>query len=164
MQREVFPDDPWRIEDTYNTAIGQYGFQITPIQAVRAVSSIANEGKLLTPSIVKEGSDRDPLILDINKEYFQVVKEGMRYSVTHGTAVGLQIPGLKIAAKTGTAEVGNNKESVHSWVTGFFPYDTPRYAFVVVMEQAPRGTLVGSVKVARDILEWIMQNKPEYTF
>ena len=39
-----FKNDPWRIGDTYHTAIGQYGFQVTPIEMVRAVASIANKG------------------------------------------------------------------------------------------------------------------------
>lgn len=45
-------DDPWRIGNTYHTAIGQYGFQITPIQAVRFTAAIANGGKLLTPQLI----------------------------------------------------------------------------------------------------------------
>src|SRR3989344_3348883 len=46
------PDDPWRIGDTYHTAIGQYGFQITPLQAALFTAAIANGGKLLTPQLI----------------------------------------------------------------------------------------------------------------
>ena len=50
---KVFPDDPtWRLGDTYHTAIGQYGTQITPLQAVREAAAIANGGYLLTPTLL----------------------------------------------------------------------------------------------------------------
>ena len=48
----TFKGDPWRIGDTYNSSIGQYGFQVTPIQAVRAVASLANNGTLLRPTVI----------------------------------------------------------------------------------------------------------------
>ena len=44
---ENFNSEDWHIGDTYHTAIGQYGLQVTPIQKVRAVASIANGGKLM---------------------------------------------------------------------------------------------------------------------
>jgi penicillin-binding protein 2 len=46
-----FKGDPWRIGDTYHTAIGQYGFQVTPIEMARAVGAIANDGTLMTPHL-----------------------------------------------------------------------------------------------------------------
>lgn len=51
-KEKTFNGEIWRIGDTYNTAIGQYGLQITPIQAVTAVAALANGGKLVTPSIL----------------------------------------------------------------------------------------------------------------
>ena len=47
-----FKGDPWRIGDTYHTAIGQYGFQVTPMEMVRAVGAIANGGTMLTPHLI----------------------------------------------------------------------------------------------------------------
>ena len=58
--------------------------------------------------------------------------------VTEGTAQGLSYPDLKIAAKTGTAEVGGSKNYIHSWVIGFYPYENPKYAFAMVLEKGPR--------------------------
>jgi penicillin-binding protein 2 len=45
-KEKVFPGDPWRVGDTYFTSIGQYGFQVTPLQMLRAYSAIANNGML----------------------------------------------------------------------------------------------------------------------
>ena len=55
-----------------------------------------------------------------------------------------------------------SKDYVNSWVTGFFPYERPRYAFVVIMEKGPRGNLLGGVSVMRALLDWMTVNTPEY--
>ena len=67
-----------------------------------------------------------------------------------------------IAAKTGTAELGVSKQFVNSWVTGFFPYENPRYAFAIVMERGPRANLIGATYVARQWFDWMVWAKPEY--
>lgn len=164
---ENFPGDPWRIGDTYNTAIGQYGFQVTPLQMARAVAAIATGGALVAPIITAASStpirqpDRSIYSL-IPPDVFQIVREGMRLAVTDGTAIGLNIPDLPVAAKTGTAELGVSKSYVNSWVIGFFPYEDPRYAFAVVMERGHQSNTVGGVFVIRQFLDWLAQTAPEY--
>lgn len=155
--------DKWRVGDTYNTAIGQYGFQITPIQAVRATAAIANGGPLLVP-ILKKSSGEKPKSeqIFISKKHFKVVREGMRKAVLEGTAQGIALPFVSVAAKTGTAEVGIKKQNVNSWIIGFFPYDKPRFAFAVVLEKGPRENLVGALSVMRNLLVWMYENAPEY--
>ncbi len=157
----MFKDGVWRVGDTYHTAIGQYGFQVTPIQTVRAIAAIANDGFLLTPSLIR-GSRPVWRKLQVAQENFSVVKEGMRMAVTEGTAKGLLIPQVKIAAKTGTAELGISKKFVNSWVIGFFPYEKPRYAFAVLMEHGPRKNMIGGLYVMRQLFEWMSINTPEY--
>ena len=49
---QVFDGEPWRIGDTYNTSIGQYGMQVTPMQALRATAAIANGGFLVDPTLL----------------------------------------------------------------------------------------------------------------
>lgn len=160
---ENFDGEPWRLGDTYFTSIGQYGFGVTPLQIVRGVAAIANSGKLLTPSVIKQDAPRVTENIPIAPENFQIVQEGMRQGVFIGTAKGLNMPGLAVAAKTGTAELGVSKERVNSWVTGFFPYDNPRYAFAVVMEKGARTNTIGGVFVMRQVLEWMAAYTPEYT-
>lgn len=158
---ENFDDDPWRVGDTYNTSIGQYGFQVTPIQMVRAIGAIANGGILVTPTLEKEGeSSREKL--SINGDFLQVVREGMRMGVQEGTAQALSTQYVKVAAKTGTAQLGTTKRFVNSWVTGFFPYDNPKYAFTIIMERGPEENLVGAASVMRSYIEWINIHAPEY--
>lgn len=163
-KKENFNGEEWRLGDTYYTSIGQYGFQATPLQAVRAVSAIANDGILLTPVITRLGPDEmaGAETVPIPREHIQVVKEGMRQAVLEGTAKGLNIPQIEIAAKTGTAELGVSKEKVNSWVIGFFPYENPRYAFAVTMEKGSRNNVIGALYVVRQFIEWMAVNTPEY--
>lgn len=157
--------DIWRLGDTYNTAIGQYGMQITPIQAVRAVAALANGGKLVTPSILFTATSTVAAGEKIKGEQanFQVAKEGMWASVHQGgTAAGLNIEAVEVAGKTGTAELGAKKQFVNSWVIGFWPFQNPKYAFVVVMERGPASNLTGATYVMRQLLDWMAVNTPEY--
>ncbi|TSC85157.1 MAG: Penicillin-binding protein 2 [Parcubacteria group bacterium Gr01-1014_17] len=156
-----FPDDQWRIGDTYNTSIGQYGMLVTPLQMLRAVSAVANGGRLLQPTLIA-GEKADEQSVPVLEKNLRVVREGMRLAVTEGTASGLYFPFLSVAAKTGTAEVGIAKKRVHSWVVGFFPYEAPRYAFVVLLEKGPRENTVGGVYVMKQFFEWLFLNAPEY--
>lgn len=156
-----FDGESWRLGDTYHTVIGQYGFQVTPIQAVRAVASIANSGSLLEPTIFT-GKPVQKTPVPIDQKNFQIVREGMRLGVTEGISAALNVPYVDVASKTGTAELGVSKALVNSWVTGFFPYENPRYAFAVIMEKGSRDNLTGSVFVMRGLLDWMSQNTPQY--
>ncbi|HEY4513210.1 MAG TPA: penicillin-binding transpeptidase domain-containing protein [Candidatus Paceibacterota bacterium] len=159
-----FKGDLWRIGDTYHTAIGQYGFQVTPMGVVRATGALANRGKLLTPHLVAGDTAKENQVttLDFKKEYFDTVHQGMRYAVTFGTAASLNVPYVEVAAKTGTAQLGVNKNKVNSWVIGFFPYENPKYAFAIMMEAGPNTNSVGASSVMRELLDWMSVNTPEY--
>ena len=166
-----FKGDPWRLGDTYHTAIGQYGFQVTPMEMARAAAAIANDGKLLTPHLILENVDTEALspsggnasvLLNLKKEDFDIVKEGMRDAVTFGTATALNVPYVDLAAKTGTAQLGVAKNKVNSWVIGFFPYENPKYAFAIMMEAGPNTNEVGASSVMRQLLDWMSVNTPEY--
>ena len=161
---ENFKGDAWRIGDTYHTAIGQYGFQVTPIEMARAVSAIANNGKLLTPHFVlgDTAMENQFSIIDMPKEYFDVVHLGMRKAVTEGTATSLNVPYVKVAVKTGTAKIGVAKNKVNSSVIGFFPYENPKYAFAIIMEAGPTTNSVSASTAVRGLLDWMSVNTPEY--
>ena len=161
---ENFEDGIWRLGDTYHTVIGQYGVQVTPFQMLRAIAAIANSGELMEPTILLGdntwNAQKENLL--IAQEDLQVIREGLRQGVLIGTASGLNIPEVKVAAKTGTAELGFSKQFVNSWVTGFFPYENPRFAFVVIMEKGPRANTIGAAYIMRQLLEWLATNRPEY--
>jgi penicillin-binding protein 2 len=159
----VFDGDDWRLGDTYNTSIGQYGFQVTPLQMARAFAAIANGGTLLEPRIIP-GEALVERQLSIAPEYLEIVREGMKKAVEPGgTAQAVYLPQLPMGGKTGTAEVGAQKQFMNSWVVGFWPYENPQYAYATVLERAPAGTLAGAAPAMRPFFEWLIREKPEYT-
>jgi penicillin-binding protein 2 len=84
----------------------------------------------------------------------------MRLAVTgaEGTAKGLNVSGIDVAGKSGTAELGVSKQLVNSWISGYFPYEHPKYAFVVIMEKGDRHNLFGAVGAMKETLEWMRDN------
>lgn len=161
-KQEVFNDD-WRLGDTYYTSIGQFGFQTTPIQMLRAYAALANGGTLLTPHVV-QGESGNPIDLDLNQDYLQIIHEGMRKTVilNGGTARALERKDVAIAAKSGTAEIGVGNAYVNSWAAGFWPYDEPKYAFILMMDHAPRTNALGATRIMGDVVQWMSVNRPEY--
>ncbi|OGG60651.1 hypothetical protein A2765_03680 [Candidatus Kaiserbacteria bacterium RIFCSPHIGHO2_01_FULL_56_24] len=161
-KQKVFEED-WRLGDTYHTAIGQYGFQVTPLQVVRYIASIANGGTLMTPQIVA-GAKPEGKSVSVPDSFLQVVREGMRAGVTDGgTAAAMNMPGIDIAGKTGTAQVGTHNQYMNSWAIGFWPYEHPRYAFAAVLEKGPSTSLSGASPAMAPFFYWLRDNKPQYT-
>lgn len=158
-----FNGEEWRLGDTYNTSIGQYGFQVTPLQMARSIAALANGGKLVQPTFEHSDRHATPTLLPFKEENLNVIREGMRLGVIKGTATGLSFPDLEVAAKTGTAELGSQKQYVNSWVVGFFPYQNPKYSFAVLMERGPRANIYGGTYVMRQMLDWMKVYTPEYT-
>ncbi len=163
----TFPDDPdWRVGNTYHTSIGQYGFQVAPIQLLRAVSALANGGKLIEPTVLLDQplSADSVQDLNLNQDYLKIVRDGMLDGVIkdYGVVKGLNSPKYSVAAKTGTAELGVYKQFINSWVSGFFPYENPKYAFVIIMEKGPVANTMGATSVMRQVMDYIALNKPEY--
>lgn len=128
--------EPWYLGDTYFTAIGQYSVQVTPIQMVRATAAVANGGKLFTPTLLA-GQTPSYTTVPVSAAALAEVRAGMRKTVTNAIAGAINFPYIKVAAKTGTAETGTRNQYDNSWIEGFFPYEDPTYAFVVVLERAP---------------------------
>ncbi len=161
-KKETF-DDEWRLGDTYLTSIGQYGFQTTPLQMLRAYAALANGGYLVTPHVIK-GEKGEKKNIHLNPEDLKVVTEGMRRTVIQegGTARALERKDVEVAAKSGTAELGASKANVNSWIAGYFPYDEPKYAFILFMEYGPRSNTVGAGSVMGKVMQWISENRPEY--
>ncbi|MEZ0208647.1 MAG: penicillin-binding transpeptidase domain-containing protein [Candidatus Paceibacterota bacterium] len=159
-KQEVFGED-WLLGNTYHTAIGQYGYQITPLELARGVASIANGGILVTPHVMG-GLETESIKLDIPAKDLKVIQEGMRQGVTQGIGGALNIPGVAVASKSGTAELGVKKDLINSWISGFFPYENPRYVFVVIVEKGSVLNTHGAIFAARETIEW-MRDNTEYT-
>ena len=161
---KTFKGDIWRIGDTYNTAIGQYGFQVTPLQMVRAVAGIASMGTFYTPHITHNDKsfESQKEVIDVDESMMKVIHEGMRMAVTEGTATSLYLANIEVAAKSGTAQVGVGNTNTNSWIVGFFPYENPKYSFALVMERGPKEASGNATRVMSEVVDYMSVYTSEY--
>ncbi|MFL4472911.1 penicillin-binding transpeptidase domain-containing protein [Paeniglutamicibacter sp. MACA_103] len=128
------------------SVIGERDVRATAMQMNMAAMGIANDGVIMQPNLVKQVIAPDLRVLAeskpkefstaTSKEVADQVTDLMRGPVKKGTAVRAQVPGLDIAAKTGTSVVQNTEEDlVNSWITGFAPADDPQVAVTIVFEE-----------------------------
>lgn len=160
----------WWDGDTYNLAIGQGFLQITPLEVITSFVAIANGGTMYQPQVVQKIVDTstgamniieemEPKIISknfITPENLQIVREGMRQAVTgvnspQASSIILNSLPVSAAAKTGTAELGNNH--YHNWITVFAPYEDPQIVLTLMMEDV-KGVQEAVKPIARNILEW----------
>jgi len=167
-KKKTFADGDWLLGDTYHASIGQSGYQTNAIELVRAIAAIANGGKLVVPKVASLNNGlndgKDIVDIKIDQSILQIIREGMHGSAGEGgTAHYFSDLPFTVAAKTGTAQLGFKNEFVNSWSSGYFPYETPKYAFVFMMEKGPASNTVASSKVMREVFQDILDNTPEYT-
>ncbi|MBK1827418.1 penicillin-binding protein 2 [Haloferula rosea] len=142
--------------DVAQLSIGQGDSLATPLQLCAMVACIANGGRYYQPRIVKKAvmengtvlvEDRPKLRVDLIKEGvkpadLELIRKGMWMAVNQpgGTAGRAKIPDVEVAAKTGTAQTADDgKRSHNSWTVAFAPYDEPRYAVVVLVQNGKSG-------------------------
>jgi penicillin-binding protein 2 len=177
----------WRKGDTCNLSIGQGALLVTPLQMALATAALANGGTLYRPRLVLHGEAvRKALQLrdlageatwppDVFEEGdavrriacrdgdLQRVREGM-YDVVEspaGTGKRARVDGFPMAGKTGTAEFGLKAErKKYTWMTVFGPFDAPRYALVMVIEEGESGGLT-TAPLVRQLMETIVAMENE---
>ncbi|TDT63723.1 peptidoglycan D,D-transpeptidase FtsI family protein [Fonticella tunisiensis] len=142
------------------SAIGQGEVTASPLQMALVASSIANDGVMMKPYVVKEIKDRydvslyqakpEKLTSPVSKDVADKIKGYMEEVVKEGTGKNARISGIKIAGKTGTAEVGENQEP-HSWFVGFAPVENPQIAFAVIVENGGAGGK-RAAEIAREVM------------
>jgi len=160
----TFKGDMWRVGDTYNTSIGQYGFQVTPIAMAKAMAGIASMGIIPTPHVRLADKDFESKVttIPINQDNMKVIHTGMRMAVTEGTAMALNLSTIEVAAKSGTAQVGYGNTNTNSWIVGFFPYENPKYSFAILMERGPKEASGNATRVMSEVVDFMKNWTPEY--
>lgn len=154
----------WYIGDDYNSSIGQGYITATPLQIINSIAAIANGGTLYTPHVRSPERSDLPFpsrSVDVSTDILRVVREGMRETVTEGTAQSLQSLPVAVAGKTGTAQYGG-KESTHGWFVSFAPYENPELALIVLVEGQTKESTYHAVPITKAIYEWYFkdQKKP----
>lgn len=156
-------DQPWYDGDTANMSIGQGPITVTPLQMAVVVSAIANGGTIYRPRLVSgfraagETEFRPMPAVAVNHmnwsaQSLDLVRGGMHDAVMapDGTARLGRVPGIEMAAKTGTAEYGPKEEGKkRGWMIAYAPFDRPRYAVAMVLDDAQSGGLDTAPRVRR---------------
>lgn len=144
----VYGEDHWSANTIISVSIGQGEILATPLQIANLCATIANRGWFITPHIVKEVKDSvlpDNLlkkrIPTIDPMYYKPIVEGMRMAVTGGTCKRADFGDYEVCGKTGTAQ--NPRGRDHSAFIGFAPYNNPKIAVCVYVENAGFGASYG---------------------
>ncbi len=159
----------WFLADTCFMGIGQGDVTATPLQIAGMTAAVANGGFLPQPYLVSQViagngtivSEREPSFdaVPVDAAYLQVVREGMRQSVStpDGAARNSRVPGYDIGGKTGTAEFYRNGQLLeHAWFTGFAPYDDPDVVVTVYFDLGIGGNK--AAPIGGLILEYFLEN------
>ncbi len=152
----------WYIGDDYHAAIGQGFVTATPLQVLNSIATIGNGGILREPRLVSHIRDasgklspvESPVVRRdfVDANILRIVREGMRETVTEGTAQPLRDLPVAVAGKTGTAQFGTGKDT-HGWFVSFAPYEKPEIALIVLVEgQGEEG--YNAVPVTKEVYQW----------
>lgn len=166
----TFPKDPDK-PSLAMSSIGQYEVRSTPMQMAMVSAAIANGGREMTPNLIKQVRNArtlDSIEKFSPKEFSRPISgktaseltDMMEAVVEDGTGSAASIDGVKVAAKTGTAQHSEGG-SPHAWFTSFAPAKDPKVAVAVVVEdggsagsEASGGRVAGPI--AKDIMEAVI--------
>jgi penicillin-binding protein A len=160
-----FPTD-LDVPQTALSAIGQYDVRATALQMAMVAAAIANNGTVMNPYLVDTLYAPDLSVLEkseatafgqaITPAVAQEMTDMMVNVVQHGTGTNAQIPGVRVAGKTGTAQTGNDKPAV-AWFVSFAPASAPKVAVAVVVEDSPRNSEISGNGLAAPVAKAVMQ-------
>ena len=173
---------PWIRGETIPVAIGQGYVLMTPIQLASMIATVANEGTVYRPHLVKRIVDADGKTLKefmpeklgstgVSTNSFRLVKQGLFAVVNErgGTGSASRVGGVKVAGKTGTSQVvklraggGGNAYQFrdHALFVAFAPYENPEIAVAVVVEHGAHGGSAAAPIAGRILKAWFDTKKP----
>jgi len=139
--------DDWKEIDLATASFGQ-GIAVTPIQMLRAVGVLSNQGKLMQPLVVKKIIDVNGKVIEnkprllsevIKPATAQIITEMLIAAVDNGEAKWAKPKGYRIAGKTGTAQIAvsghyDDKKTIASFV-GYAPADDPKFVMLVLLQE-----------------------------
>ena len=155
----------WEPFDTVNASIGQGYYLTSPLQLAVLSARLAT-GKVLNPRLVMDGSAPDPVSYNFKDNEIAYIRKAMSDVVNGPGTAGrarLPLPDIKMAGKTGTAQVvslnisdgrsGPWKYRDHGLFVFFAPLDKPKYAGAVVIEHG--GGSGSAYPIARDVMTFL---------
>ena len=160
----------WNSSTIISIAIGQGEIGATPLQIANMAATIANRGYYVVPHVVRkiDEGNLDSIYTTkkwttINSQYYNYIAEGMRYAVTGGTCHMLNLRDVEVCGKTGTVENSHGRD--HSACVAFAPYDKPKVAIAVYVQNGGFGA-TNAIPIARLMFEKFfygeIQNETKY--
>ena len=162
-----FPDlDELKTQPQVATsAIGQLDVTASPLQMALVSAAVANQGTIMEPHVMSRITDVQGQVVRTaaSKAWKQPMtaadaarlKDMMVGVVQRGTATRAAIPGIQVAAKTGTAQTTG--DNAHAWITAFAPAEAPRVAVAVIVESQPGVSEATGGSVAAPIAKAVME-------
>jgi peptidoglycan glycosyltransferase len=162
------PKHPEYQVDPGRLAFGQEAMIVTPVQMAMVAATVANGGVLMQPHLVdKVVAPNGSVVVRtraqkirrvISPVVAQELTQMMESVVTGGTATNLQIPGVRLAGKTGTAETGVNGK-YDSWFIAFAPANAPKVAVAVALENQTGFGATTAGPIAKALIEAILRER-----
>jgi penicillin-binding protein 2 len=177
---------PWYSGETLSFSVGQGYLNVTPLQLVMLISGVANSGRLYLPQVVERVEDiygkklkeYPPVELgraDVSEKTFQIIQEALRGAVNdpHGTGWTCALKHVKVAGKTGTAQVVRLPENFkkgdmnrmplkfrdHAWFVAYAPFEDPKIAISVLVEHGGFGASAAA-PIAKKVIEKYLNQEP----
>ena len=156
--------------DAGRVAIGQGGLEgeirAGPLQMAQVAAAVANDGRLMKPRLadrilrkdgrVKERIEPDLQAVVMKPETAEQLTGMMSRVVEEGTGTAAALSGITVAGKTGTAEVGANREFTQPWFICFAPVENPRLAVAVTVERTTGQGGTVAAPIAKSVLEAVL--------
>ncbi|MCL2132201.1 MAG: penicillin-binding protein 2 [Lentimicrobiaceae bacterium] len=165
---KIYGKGRWKATSIISISIGQGEIEATPVQLANMTAVIANKGYYYPPHLVRAIGNKDSLnqaythkiAVGIDEKYFYPVIEGMERAVTAGTARRAAVPGIRVAAKTGTAQ--NPPKKDHSLLVCYAPVEQPKIAISIIVENGGFGA-AWAAPIASLMMEKYLNGKVERT-
>lgn len=149
------------------TSIGQFSVAATPLQMALVAAGISNQGRVPAPKLVKQIEDARGAVVEqtspetwkeaVSASTADTIKQMMVNVAASGTARAASLPGVDVAAKTGTAQTGEGGDESIAWTIAFAPADNPRIAVAVMVEGAGPGSDETGGRVAAPMVREVLQ-------
>jgi penicillin-binding protein 2 len=177
---------PWYSGETLSFSVGQGYLNATPLQLLMLISGVANGGKLYLPQVVEKVEDiygnklreYPPVELgraDVSEKTLQIIQEALRGAVNdpHGTGWTCLLKEVKVAGKTGTAQVVRLPENFkkgdmnrmpqkfrdHAWFVAYAPFEDPKISIAVLVEHGGFGASAAA-PIAKKVIARYLNVEP----
>ncbi len=177
---------PWYSGETVSFSVGQGYLLTTPLQLLMLISGVANGGKLSLPQVVERVEDvygrtlkeYPPVELgraNISQKTLEIIQDALKGAVNdpHGTGSACSLKEVKVAGKTGTAQVIAMPEDFkrgemnripmkfrdHAWFVAYAPFEDPKIAVVVLVEHGGFGASAAA-PIAKKVIEQYLHINP----